>query len=58
MLAGTKLAQKSYKSAIIKTSEMTRENVPAGTQQFKTNSNLIKFIIKICSYVNTKKIEC
>ena len=52
-IPGTLLAQKSYESAQIKTSEMTRKNVPAETEQIKTTSIVLKFIIKICSYVST-----
>ena len=48
--------KKSYKSAITKTSEMKRYNVLAGTE-IQTSSNLIEFKIKVCSYVNTLKLN-
>ena len=44
LVAGTKQAQKSYESAKIKTSEMTRDNVLVGTQQFKIPLMLLNLI--------------
>ena len=41
---GTWLAQKSNESAKIKTSEITRENVLAGTHQFKLPIMLLNLL--------------
>ena len=43
-IAGTQQAQKSYESAKIKTSEMIRDNVLAGTEQFKIYPMLLNLI--------------
>ena len=43
-IAGTQLAQKSYEPTKIKTSEMTADNVLAGTQQLRLPLMLLNLI--------------